>query len=252
MRRKIRRSAWFSHLRRMVALRRLKSIPRGSTAWLVETEIKYGGFVSGVARNRISPHDPRSLTTNSGVGTTGTPWSRGMQGGDRMLEHGYAPKYAQYLAPYLKHHSRLTIMEIGVLQGTGLAIWSDLFPSSRVIGLDVDLSHARANLAALKAMGAFGESDPELYEFDQYDPDSGYLETLLQGDRIDICIDDATHNSEAILGTLESVMPHMNDSFVYFVEDNATVCDDIRVRYPGYAIEGCGPLTILSHSTRSS
>ena len=47
-------------------------------------------------------------------------------------------------------------------------------------------------------------------------------------------------------------MPHMNESFVYFVEDNATVCDEIRVLYPGYDIESCGELTIISHSTRSS
>ncbi len=169
-----------------------------------------------------------------------------------MLDHGYAPKYAQYLAPYLTRHGRLTIMEIGILRGTGLAIWSDLFPSSRVIGLDIDLSHTRANMAALKMEGAFGETDPELYEFDQYEPSSGYLGTLLKGDRIDICIDDASHKSEAILRTLESVMPHTNESFVYFVEDNATVCDEIRVLYPGYDIESCGELTIISHSPRTS
>ena len=75
---------------------------------------------------------------------------------------------------------------------------------------------------------------------------------FFKGDRIDICIDDAGHKSEAILRTLESVMPHMNESFVYFVEDNATVCDEIRVLYPGYDIESCGELTIISHSPRSS
>lgn len=175
-----------------------------------------------------------------------------MQGGDRMLDHGYAPKYAQYLAPYLQDQRRLTIVEIGILRGTGLAIWSDLFPSSRVIGLDIDLAHTRANMPALRTKGAFRESEPELYEFDQYTPDSSYLGTLLKGDRIDICIDDATHDSQAILRTLESVIPHMNEPFVYFVEDNATVYGDIRALYPGYAVDGCGELTVISHSGRSS
>lgn len=251
MRRRIRRSVWFSRLRRVVALRRLKSLPPGSRRWFVETEIKYGGLVSGIARNRVSPHDPRGVTTDSGFRAPGARRSRGMTGGDRMLDHGYAPKYAQYLAPYLTSQAPLTIVEIGILRGTGLAIWSDLFPSSRVIGLDIDLSHTRANMAALKMEGAFGKNDPELYELDQFEPHSDYLGTLLKGDRIDICIDDASHQSEAILQTLESVMPHMNESFVYFIEDNATVCDGICVLYPGHDIESCGELTIISHSPRS-
>ncbi len=50
--------------------------------------------------------------------------------------------------------------------------------------------------------------------------------------------------------TLEHVMPHMNESFVYFVEDNATVCNEIRARYPGYEIESSGELTIISRSGR--
>ena len=182
-------------------------------------------------------------------GPGGSPrGSHGMRGGDRMLDHGYGPKYAQYLARYLDHPGRLTIMEIGILRGTGLAIWSDLFPSARVIGLDIDLSHTRANMAALKMKGAFGEAEPELYEFDQYDPDNRYLDTLLRGDRIDICIDDAAHDSKAILKTLECVMPHMNEWFVYFVEDNATVHEEIRVLCPRYRVESCGELTIISHS----
>ncbi|MDE0214073.1 MAG: hypothetical protein OXN22_08360 [Deltaproteobacteria bacterium] len=165
-----------------------------------------------------------------------------------MLVHGYAPKYAEYVGRYLGHHRQLTIVEIGILRGTGLAMWSDLFPSSRVIGLDIDLSHARFNMPALKNMGAFGGSDPELYEFDQFAPDSGRLDTILKGGRVDICIDDATHESGAIMQTLEHVMPHMSNSFVYFVEDNAAVCDEIRARYPGYEIESDGELTIISSS----
>ena len=251
MRRKIRRSAWFWRLRRIIALRRLRSLPRGSSDWLAETEIKYGGFVS-VTRNRVSPHDPRGHTTGGDPGSLGIPKLRRMQGGDRMLEHGYAPKYSEYLAPYLNARRRLTLMEIGILRGTGLAIWSDLFPSARVIGLDIDLSHTRANIAVLKAQGAFAESDPELYEFDQYEPYNSHLDALLNGDRIDICVDDAAHSTEAILRTLECLVPHMNDPFVYFVEDNATVFDDLRIRYPDFTIERFGELTIISHSDFSS
>ena len=55
----------------------------GTAEWLVGTEIKYGGMVTNVKRNKVSPKDPR---TNEQLR------SGGMIGGDRMLYHGYAQK----------------------------------------------------------------------------------------------------------------------------------------------------------------
>ena len=229
-------------LRRMIAWHRLKRLSPGSTSWFIEAEIKFGGLVTNIVRNRLSPHDPRYSTH---VGTAG------MTGGDRMAHHGYAPKYAEYIAPYLKTTKPPVVMEIGILRGTGLAMWADLFPQSRVIGLDIDLTHVRTNLANLHGLGAFTTRDAELYEFDQFEPNRCYLGRLLDGDRVDICIDDGVHTRDAILTTLESVLPHMNDRFVYFIEDNDTIFDDVRTLYPAYRIEKYGELTILSRSPSS-
>ena len=168
-----------------------------------------------------------------------------------MSYNGYGWKYSQHIGPYLRRRDRLTIVEIGILRGTGLAIWSDLFPESRVIGLDIDLTYIRDNLENLRQMGAFGERDVELYEFDQFTSTSSYFTEILKGDRIDICIDDAAHTPEAILKTMASVLPHLNDAFVYFIEDNETVYSDIRVLYPGYAIAKYGALTIVSREGKA-
>lgn len=163
-----------------------------------------------------------------------------------MSYNGYEQMYSQYITPYLQRQDRPTIVEIGILRGTGLAIWSDLFPESRIIGLDIDLTHMLNNLANLRQMGAFGKRDIELHEFDQFTSTSNYFTEILKGDRIDICIDDAAHTHEAILRTMASVMPHLSGSFVYFIEDNETIHNDIRAQYPGHAIERCGKLTIVS------
>jgi hypothetical protein len=42
----------------------------GTTEWLVRTEIKYGGIVTNVPRNKVSPKDPRTKAQLS-------PWWNG-------------------------------------------------------------------------------------------------------------------------------------------------------------------------------
>ena len=123
------------------------SVP-GTRKWLIEAEIRYGGKIFGVA-TKNSPLDPTGSETLA-------------DGGDRMLHHGYANHYARFLEPYVKNRGdRIVICEVGVLEGTGLAIWCDLFPNARCIGLDIDLSNIKGNMDNLRGLGAFGENSPE-------------------------------------------------------------------------------------------
>ena len=46
-------------------------------------------------------------------------------------------------------------------------------------------------------------------------------------------------------------MPHLNQRFVYFIEDNSTIFDEIRSRYPEYDVDGSGELTVVSSRERS-
>ena len=163
------------------------------------------------------------------------------------VEHRYAAKYSQYVAPYLTKRKPLVVVEIGILTGIGLAVWSDLFPGARVIGLDIDLSHIRDNFANLRQAGAFREREPELYRFDQFESNERLLADILKGDQIHIVADDADHSSDAILKTMESVVPHLNEEFVYFIEDNRLVDIDIRLRYPTYRVEKSGDLTVVTY-----
>ena len=169
-----------------------------------------------------------------------------MIGGDRILYHGYAQKYSEYLFPYVREGVDVTLAEVGVLQGTGLAIWCALFQKGRILGFDIDLGHINGNMENLKSLGAFVGNQPELYEFDQFLDNTKHLKKILNGDKINVCIDDGLHSVESILCTMKSMMPHLAEGFVYFVEDNRTIHREIRSLYSNLVIDNEGELTIIS------
>jgi len=172
-----------------------------------------------------------------------------MIGGDRMTSrhHGYAGRYAQYLEPFVRSpNQRLVLVEVGILRGTGLAVWSELFPAGRIIGLDIDLSHFHEYETHLRHKGAFRAGNVTVSQFDQFAENSGLLEGLLMGAKIDVMIDDGVHSEASILTTLRSAIPHLAESFVYFIEDNAEIGAKIRSLYPGIHMECAGELTILT------
>jgi hypothetical protein len=165
-----------------------------------------------------------------------------------MLFNGYADKYAEYLAPIVEQDASVTLAEFGILKGVGLAIWCDLFPASRVLGFDIDLSHARSNHTELQRLGAFKQVRPELHEYDQFVDGTALLGSVLGDAKLDVVIDDGFHSNESILTTIESVRPHLARKFVYFVEDNRRVHRMLRKRYPQWSVDSSGALTVLTPS----
>jgi hypothetical protein len=161
---------------------------RGSAGWLIRSEINYGGYVNNVAWRRESPHGPAFLSH--------------MIGGDRMslAHHGYAPIYARYLAPFIGARN-LTVAEFGILKGTGLAIWCDLFPDARVIGFDIDLSYFEEDRDALVKRGGFGRNQPDLHEYDQFVSGRERLGQILGSSTLDIVMDDGYHSTKSIVTT---------------------------------------------------
>ncbi len=205
----------------------------GTPEWLTDTEIKYGGISFNVPSKR-SPIDPEG-SKDCG------------RGGDRMLHHGYASHYAKFLDSYVqKRGERFVICEVGVLEGTGLAIWCDLFPNARCIGLDFDLSNIQRNMDNLRCLGAFGKNSPELFKYDQFVDSADYVKEILNEDRIDVFTDDGHHSEKAIMTTLKSVAPHLSQQFVYFVEDNRDIHKVIKREYPEWVVRSFGELTVMT------
>lgn len=190
-----------------------RNAPVGSTTWLRAAELRYGGIVTNLPRGSVSPLDPRSpeqIATGGNIG------------GDRMswLHHNYAPTYAEYLERWTELDVGPVIVEVGILRGSGLAMWCDLFPSGTVIGLDFDLARFEDNLPELHARGAFRHNSPRVLFFDSYAPNLEALADLLDGRKIDIVMDDGPHSIEAITVAAAALKPLLADRFTYFVEDN--------------------------------
>lgn len=212
----------------------------GSSDWLISTEKHFGGYVTGVARRAVSPSDPRSKEQVA---------KGGMTGGDRMFHHGYARVYADALASFIaRRHEPLTVVEVGILKGTGLATWSVLFPNADIIGLDIDLSNTQENIPRLKTLGAFQNKAPELHIFDQLEHGAERMAEILNGRSVDIFIDDGLHSDESILNTARAIFPHLSDEFVGFIEDNKYSRNIVSAEpFPWSALQ-CGELCVITPS----
>jgi hypothetical protein len=200
----------------------------GSWQWLGLTEKRYGGFKVGAASGKN-------------------------RGGDRMSPffHGYGAAYEEFLKQLLaRREDRLTIMEVGILNGSGLAIWCDLFPNSRIIGLDIDLSNFKSNRPLLEAAGAFSVNEPEVHGFDQLDPEKAarIVSEVLGGEKLDMAIDDGLHTMESIKVTLHALLPHLARPFVYFIEDNFDTFDVLAGTYPQFRWAQRGEMVVVRSS----
>jgi hypothetical protein len=192
----------------------------GIESLLRESDIRYGKYQ--VPRNKVSPFDKRhadELTKGH------------MRGGDRMNGHGYAKIYAKKLWQLEKEE--FTLVEVGILSGSGLAIWMDAFPRAHVIGFDIDLGHFERNLDNLKKMGAFWSGMPTVKEFDQLQDQRSVVEKVLGGRKIKVCIDDGLHTEESIVGTIRSIKPFLEKEFIYFVEDVPDILEAVQKEFPG-------------------
>jgi hypothetical protein len=151
--------------------------------------------------------------------------------------HGYGFSYSEFLQPLLsQRNEKITLVEVGILNGSGLAIWCDLFPNARVVGLDISLENFNANLEALEAAGAFASNRPELHVIDQlklaeFEQIAG---ELFDKASVSIVIDDGLHSVESIENTFAVMQPYLAPQFVYFVEDNFDTYDALARQHASY------------------
>ncbi len=133
-----------------------------------------------------------------------------------LLDHAAFPqKLPHILAFYRRLLPMLdpepaSILEIGVKGGGSTAVWKALFPSASVVGIDIK---------------------PRRWLTSQPSPDGS---VFLQGDQtdvarleeiamtygpFDIVIDDGSHVTDHVAGTLRCLLPHVRPGGVYIIED---------------------------------
>lgn len=122
------------------------------------------------------------------------------QGGDRCCVNSYDKVYNQYLPEDPK-----IVIEVGNFKGIGLRVLSDYYPNARIIGLDI----------SPETVDNGGRA--ELYYFNQRDPKG--LDEILNGEKIDVVIDDGLHRAFSMVNTYKYFQPYLKENAFYFIED---------------------------------
>lgn len=166
-------------------------------------------------------------------------------GGDRfnIFYHDYSEIYVKHLT---KLRTVSNILEIGILKGTGLAIWSEVFPKSTLFGFDWDLSNFEKNYEYLLEQGAFKSHKPNLFQYDQFKDNSNWLKENFSKISFDIIIDDAYHSDESIINSFEELIPYFSEEFIYIIEDNKTAWKKLETKYPKYKFDNYGEITVVT------
>ena len=120
---------------------------------------------------------------------------------DKHDVHSYMPIYEKLFATRSIH----TILEIGVLDGGSIKMWSMLYPEATVYGIDVDLSRNK-----------FSEGSPNiiLREADAY-----ALSVANSLPLFDVIIDDGPHTLHSQKECLKLYLPKLRPGGVLIIED---------------------------------
>lgn len=226
---------------------RAQQIPSAATVdlarRLIVLEERMGGTEDGIPVERVSSHDPRLLSDFPLHGQTG---------GDRMSpqRHNYAAGYAGVLTELIGAGAQTedfegAIVEIGILKGTGLGIWSELFPRATVIGLDVDTTLFARNRGNL-ARESPNVERALVYEFDQFNPTFEWW-NLAGRPELDLVIDDGYHSTLASLYTLARFVQscRFSPNARYVVEDIPNFASQVESNFPGLSADSDGEFTVV-------
>lgn len=195
-------------------------------------EVKYGGYQDSYFQTLIDNKNVRLRKGNH-------------YGGDRfnVFFHDYSDVYTKYLENFKSEFTNL--LEIGILSGIGLAIWSDYLPTTKIYGFDWDLNNFNNNYQNLIALGAFKNSKPLTFRYDQFTENSQWLKKEFENIKFQIIIDDAHHSDKAILNSFYELKPYLSDNFIYFIEDNTTVYKKIMKENPEFKVKNYGEITVI-------
>jgi len=127
-------------------------------------------------------------------------------GTDKSSEyHNYCNKYQKYL-PFTRSE-KLTILEIGVLQGQSVQMWSEWFTNSEIIGIDIspnckDFQTEKINIE-------IGDATDPLF----------MSQIIDKWPQFDLIIDDGSHMQSDMIQSFKLLFGSLKSGGVYIVED---------------------------------
>ena len=141
------------------------------------------------------------------------------------IGHDYLSFYERYFCGL--RDDKLTLLEIGVLNGASLKVWEAYFPNAAVIGADINPACRR-----------FAGDRVSIETMDQ-----GNIEDLVQlGIRhgpFDVIIEDGSHRWDHQITTLRTLFPFLRNGGYYVVEDLQTNYGAMADQYRGSASTSC-------------
>lgn len=122
--------------------------------------------------------------------------------------HNYLIKYEKYL-PF-NRYSNISILEIGVYNGSSLKLWKEYFSQSKILGIDIEPNCLQ-----------YKEDRINIEIGSQYDGE--FLKKIGEKyDSFDLIIDDGSHLCPHIIFSFENLFHKLNSGGVYVVEDVIT------------------------------
>ena len=135
--------------------------------------------------------------------------------GDKGTVHSYIEVYEEIFAHY--RHATTNFLEIGVLAGSSMRMWTEYFDTSKVYGIDID-ERPLNGMFDLRPMLAEGF---DIKFFDASLPDE--VEKHFAGVVFDVIIDDASHAIQHQMENYKNFKPHLSKGGIYVVEDVADI-----------------------------
>jgi len=140
------------------------------------------------------------------------------RGGDKTsLGHGFTERYDTLFSPF--RNEEINLLELGVLNGRSLAMWSDYFAKGQVYGIDINLGRYHRTRPELEEMGAFTNQNVAVVETDLTQLDTFQVVENQLPDQFEIIIDDALHQPKAQFNNFKLLFPRIARGGIYVIED---------------------------------
>ena len=120
--------------------------------------------------------------------------------GDKGTSHSYIDVYEQYITK-----DSISLLEIGVCKGHSIAMWKEFLPSSRIVGVDINLSQVEFDLAGCELLEA--------------DATSSDVSPKFEDGSFDYIIDDGSHHPGHQMKSFDLLYPKLKKGGYYFIED---------------------------------
>lgn len=141
-------------------------------------------------------------------------------GGDKITSFHYNTIYEPHFDKF--KDQKINLLEIGILEGDGLVLFSNYLPMANIYGSDIDINPTQNKLSHWLEIGALKEK-PILFEGNSTVEE--FAEKTYNGLKFDIIVDDGDHKPTSMIKTFKNMFKYLNDGGIYFIED----VTDVRI-----------------------